>query len=327
MGEISVAMNDFLRDKRRFADLFNAYCFQGREVVKPGELTEGSEQYGRKSIREGSNKERVELTERRRDLKMFLKNGSVLQVLAIENQNAVDYTMPLRTMEFDCLEYGRQLREFRKRNKENHVLCGRKEFLSGIKRTDKLMPIYTICLYHGEEPWDGPRCLRDMMDFEGDAESWGELFADYPLKLFCVNEQSDFSMLRTELREVFSVLSFRKDKVGLKQLMDENEAFHHLKDDTLLVLSKLLGQPKLWTDREKYMSKDENGEEYNMCQAMRELMEDSKNAGLEEGRQEGRQEIIVLVNKMLQAGDGERIVHLTDESFVQEMCKLYGVNN
>ncbi len=325
MGEISVAMNDFLRDKRRFADLFNAYCFQGCEVVKPGELTEGSEQYVTKRNKNNSKKdvkeEKLQLTERRRDLKMYLKNGSVLQVLAIENQNAVDYTMPFRMMEYDCLEYGRQMRVLKKKNEESKLLKSKEDVLSGIRKSDKLMPVYTICLYHGEEPWDGPRSLRDMMDFEQDAEKWNELFADYPMKLFCVNEQSDFSMLHTELREVFLALNFRNDKAGLQQLMNENEAFYHLNEETLLVLSKLLGQPKLWSERENYMNKDENGEEYNMCQAMRELMEDSRF----EGRQEGRQEILMLVTKMLQAGDGERIAQLSDEAFMYEMCKLYGV--
>ncbi len=32
----------------------------------------------------------------------------------------------------------------------------------------------TLCLYHGEEKWDGPRSLKDMMDFgaDGKRQKW-----------------------------------------------------------------------------------------------------------------------------------------------------------
>ena len=39
------------------------------------------------------------------------------------------------------------------------------EYMSGILKTDRLHPVYTICLYSGTETWDGPRTLSDMMQF------------------------------------------------------------------------------------------------------------------------------------------------------------------
>lgn len=40
MGEVSVVVNEFLRDKRRFADVFNGFCFKGQQVILPEDLEE-----------------------------------------------------------------------------------------------------------------------------------------------------------------------------------------------------------------------------------------------------------------------------------------------
>ncbi|MBQ8230621.1 MAG: hypothetical protein IJZ34_01620, partial [Lachnospiraceae bacterium] len=78
-------MMDYLKDNDRFADVFNGGCFDGKKVVKPEELEEGSEVYkevrGKKTI------------PRTRDLKKRLKSGRKLKILAIENQADIDYTM------------------------------------------------------------------------------------------------------------------------------------------------------------------------------------------------------------------------------------------
>ena len=43
-------------------------------------------------------------------------------------------------------------------------------------------------------------------------------------------------------------------------------------------------------NREKYKSQNGDREEYNMCQALREIREDFFNEGKAEGREEGRAE-------------------------------------
>lgn len=43
MGKENDVMMEYLQDNQRFADLFNGSFFQGKEVVKPEELTEASE--------------------------------------------------------------------------------------------------------------------------------------------------------------------------------------------------------------------------------------------------------------------------------------------
>ena len=127
MGKVNDAMIDYLKDKERFADLFNVNLFEGLEVVSAGQLQDSSETYSEeyKSVaateKNAENEVTVKIkdssTTRYRDIKMRLQSG-------------------------------------------------------GILKSDRLTPTYTLCLYHGKEIWDGPRSLKDMMDFGEDKEIW-----------------------------------------------------------------------------------------------------------------------------------------------------------
>ena len=48
------------------------------------------------------------------------------------------------------------------------------------KRQNRLHPIVTICIYYGEDEWDGPRSLIDMLDIPEEFES---LISDYKFNL------------------------------------------------------------------------------------------------------------------------------------------------
>lgn len=162
--------------------------------------------------------------------------------------------------------------------------------------------MYTICLYHGEEKWDGPFSLKDMMDFGADKELC-RFFADYPLRLFCVNEQDDFGMFHTELRELFELLNCRKDRKKLRQRVSEREDYRHLSPETAETLSVLLNMPQLWEERNQYMKETEAKEEYDMCQALREWAEEERAIGRQEGiSQENERKTNQVIRNMLARG-------------------------
>ncbi|MDE6642109.1 MAG: hypothetical protein K2K63_16480 [Acetatifactor sp.] len=278
MGKLNTAMRTFLCDRERFADLFNGVFFQGKPVIRADRLLEGSETYS-------------DMTEnpldRTRDLKMITDDGETLRILALENQENIDYTLPYRCMQYDSLEYGRQLRELKKYNKARKLLSTPAERICGITRQNRLAPVYTLCLYHGEEPWDGPLSLRDMVDFGADREDMGRFFADYPITLFCINEQESFHMFQTELREVFAVMNLRRNKRQLYEVLLREPSYQTLDAETVKVLSVILNAPRLWSERKRYINRNENKEEYDMCQAMRELLADAAAAGKEQGINQG----------------------------------------
>ena len=238
-----------------------------------------------------------------RDVKMQLRSGTVLQVLAVENQSYINYGMPVRIMRYDAAEYNRQMKERRQRvsalwkQVESSgqydslaIPVTYAEYMSGILKTDRLHPVYTICLYSGTETWDGSRTLSDMMEFRAETDPLREYFADYPANLFCVNEQEEFESFHTELRELLRAMNYRKDKRKFLSL-EKDERYAHLSKETWEAIAIMTGRSFFEENRETYKSQNENQrEEYDMCQALREIREDFFNEGKAEGRAEGREE-------------------------------------
>lgn len=153
--------------------------------------------------------------------------------------------------------------------------------ISKVCRQDRLAPVYTLCLYHGVERWDGPRCLKDMMDFgpestDTSGETWEKYFADYPMRLICVNDFADYTGFKTSLKAVFALLPFRRNRKGLKKMLEENPEYQKMDEETARTVSVLMGIKDFTEKQEQY--KEEEG--YNMCQAIQEM--------IEEGRMEGQ---------------------------------------
>ena len=68
--------------------------------------------------------------------------------------------MPLRTMIYDGLGYLKEYNELKGKNRYTSGMTS-DEFLSGMKKDDRLHPIITIVLYYSEMPWDGPVSIKD----------------------------------------------------------------------------------------------------------------------------------------------------------------------
>ncbi len=86
--------------------------------------------------------------------------------------------MPVKDGLYDMIGYSKQIAEIKRSYKKNTADEGEitvesgvlkikltgEEFLSGLRKDDKLLPIITAVVYFGDEPWDGPRSLYDMLD-------------------------------------------------------------------------------------------------------------------------------------------------------------------
>lgn len=277
-------------------------------MVRAEDLSEASQVYygvtgtadkNQTAQQTGEGERYPERRDRTRDICKQLKNGGTLRILAVENQEKVDYTMPYRCMEYDVMEYGKQLEILRKKNRQEHPK-NVAEKIGGIKKTDRLAPVYTICLYHGVEAWGGPRTQGDVMDFGDKDDGFRKIFKDYPMQLYCLNEEQDLRMFHTEVGLLFQTLQYRRDMVGLKKLMEQDERYQHIDAETLETISVMLEKPSIWENREEYMGKnEEDKEEYNMCQALREWAEEERSIGRQEGVVEGRQ---IIVRNMLLRG-------------------------
>lgn len=339
MGKINNAFTHYFRNPRRFADLYNGIFFQGDAVIAPRQLKDASEVYHEAEAEKvqcaeddgKTNSEKVvrsKRQERIRDIKMRMETGELLLLLAQENQELVDYTMPFRCLQYDTMEYSHQLENIRSSNVSKGEWNSWVEKACGMKKTDRLIPIYTLCVYHGTEEWDGPRSLKDMMDFGTDKDGMSRMFADYPLRLWCLNEVTDFQVFHTEIRLLFQVLKFRKNKEELLHLLNNDESYQHMDADTLEVISVMLNAPSIWKNREKYMKRNENQEreEYDMCQALTEIVEEAKNDGREEGEKVGENRLSKLIFLLMQKGENEIVMQITqNENLRKEYYRMYGI--
>ena len=281
MGKYDDAMYRYLSDNDRFADLFNAMLFDGRAVVQ-GELLEDASERCVDAISEavsagGGGRPRYEKSIR--DIRKRMRTGECLIVTAIENQSAIDYAMPWRIMRYDQMEYGRQIQDIISRRRNAIEKKGRSagNWTKRLQQEDRLCPVYTICFYHGTEPWDGPRSLRDMMHFGKRTEYWQDVFHDYGMTLFCVGEQKDLSRFSTDLKLLLEVLQLRQDKDGLLRLWSE-EPFSHLDLETAETMAVMTDS----VDILKKLEITEEGE-CNMCLAVEEMRRDWKAEGEAKG--------------------------------------------
>mgnify|MGYP006916329285 CR=1 FL=1 len=142
MGQHDAAAYEYLSQAEYFADLFNAKFFNGRQVVDSGKLVEAD-----------SRVQRGGKVPQYRDIIKHLPNGARFVVLAIENQDNIDYEMPWRIMGYDHAEYRRQINEIHTRKRRKAEEEGKK--LSWLETKmgaeDKLSPVWTICFYHGKQ--------------------------------------------------------------------------------------------------------------------------------------------------------------------------------
>ncbi len=228
MGVIDTEGKRYLSNNDIFADAFNYLVYGGKQVIKADELreidtTELALPYG--------NGAKVPVQKYRDILKLWdakMDDDAIYVILGTELQDKVHYGMPVKDGLYDMLGYSNQIDEIRRsyRNqsgKDNTdgelVLDGdslkikltSEEFLSGLRKGDKLIPIITAVVYLGDTPWDGPRSLHEMLDFKNDAIK--DFVPDYRINLISPADMDDdeFTKFNTDLGFAMNVIKHQSD--------------------------------------------------------------------------------------------------------------------
>ena len=84
----------------------------------------------------------------------------------------------------------------------------------------------------------------------------------------------------------------------MSELM-KNEAYAHLSKETWEAIAVMTDNAAMLQKKDKYKTENGKEEEYNMCQALEELMEDNRNEGRNEGNLEKTK---TVVRNMLDRG-------------------------
>ncbi len=285
MSKKDITQKHYFEDNEKFADVMNAVHFQGRQVVKPSELKEVSASF----LKADSQAVMEKIAD---VVRKQTKDGVVYAMYILENQEAVDYRMPVRVMLEEGLAYDKQVRDISKKNETVKSTNG--EFLYKFLKTDRLTPVYTTVIYWGDKEWDGATSLRELIDFpEMDEElkqHMMELIPDYRIRVFDLNKETDFKAFQTNLKTVFEFYSHKNEKSALKDYMDTHkEEVEELDNESKFFLATMLGQKKLGNELLEQNTK--KTEERSMCKAIDDMIED----GREEGRAEARAEAEVTI--------------------------------
>lgn len=93
----------------------------------------------------------------------------------------------------------------------------------------------------------------------------------------------DTSVFQTDVKYVFDFLRYAEDKKALYELVTKESYYRMMEEDAFDVVS-LYANLKGLIEKENY---NEAGGRKDMCKAIRDLMEDSKIEGIEQGIERG----------------------------------------
>lgn len=299
-----VRWKNFWRQNDRFADLFNAVLFQGKEILKPETLEEiDTDVSGIIQLQDYE----VSLV-RARDVVKKSAFGIEFAIFGVENQQRIHYAMPLRSLLYDGLGYLKEYQKIAHQHKDNKNTKTKDEFLSGMSKEDRLHPIVSVTVYYGEQEWDGPMSLKDMVVEM--PEEIGRIFPDYRLNLIQVRKSEQYKFCNEDVKTVFEISReiFNKNFDKIFQLYGNRNV-----DAELMAIIGMI------TDSSKFIQQGENKEVRNMCTALEEL----KDEGRLEGRLEGIQEsVLKLLRKGFSVLEVSNLLELAEEEVLKIQEKI-----
>ena len=266
----------------RIADLLNNELFEGGSAVAASDIME-LDSIAASTMKEEDNIINVRVVAK--DLVRKVRFGIQVMLFAIEEQSDIHYAMPLKVLNGDAALYDKQWSGIRREHKRKKDLSGA-EYISGFGRDDHLVPVLSVVLYFGEQKWDGPLCLKEMMDLSTLPEEVREKIADYPVHLIDVRRYPHAERFRTDLKLVFGFLQRASEPEELTEFIEENtKEFSSLTEDAYDMIASMSKTGEL-----KELKKDvEQTEDYDMCKAIDMMMQEREERGIKLGEARGIQ--------------------------------------
>ena len=237
----------------------------------------------------------TEIGNKRRDIlkECFINEEKVF--IGIELQTVMDPTMPLRVMEYDVEVMKKQISKKRRENEKNGIRNQLKdgEFISGIRKEDKINRVITIVVYLSGKKWEGARSLVAMThgtDWDGyDVH----LRIMEPVKL----QEEKLWKCQSEIGKVLAVLKYSQSEEKLIECISKEE--YQSVDREIAELINVLIDMKIEI-------KEKEGK-VDMCKAIEDLRIHCKEEGILIGKKEGiiqgeKSEKINTAKRMMESG-------------------------
>lgn len=146
-----------------------------------------------------------------------------------------------------------------------------------MKKTDRLHSVLTICIYYGENPWDGPHSLIDMLEIP---DAFKPLISDYKFNLIELRKSESLKFHNDDVNTIFNISRFI---FVIKSLIYTKKK--NISSELAMVIGCITESQKLINDAIK---SEQKGGTVNMCKALEKLEEKGRMEGRLEGRLEGR---------------------------------------
>ena len=185
----------------------------------------------------------------------------------------------------DSFSYLKEYNEIAARNKSEKGFESSDEFLSNLKRTDRLHPVISLCVYYGEKEWDGPFCLADMLEIP---EKLKPLVSDYKMNLLQLRKSGSLRFHNADVDTVFDVSCsiYEKDFQKINTVYKEKA----IPAELGVVIGAITESQSLINHA---LQSEKKGGQIYMCGALEELVNEGVQRGRQEGRIEGLQEGIL----------------------------------
>ncbi len=256
--------------------------FEGEQVLKPENLDDANTDKS-SVVKMGQY---VDTVRRVFDVVKKTSNGVDFVILGIENQQKVHYAMPLRHMLGEAMSYSKESKLIEAKNKKEHTLETPDEFLSGLNKTDRLHPVISLCIYYGEDDWDGPLTLKDMLQIP---EGYESLVADYEMHLIEVRKSGGLNFHNEDVRMLFDIcrMIYAKEIDKVNVVYEEKE----VDIDIVLAVGAVTNSQSIIN---KALEAETEEKQMTMCKALQEWEDQCTENGRREGRNVGKVEGIIM---------------------------------
>lgn len=234
-----------------FADIVNHLLFK-KELIQPESLENGSTEFIYKAAND-------RFSEQRRDIVKYCRKENILiSIIGIENQSQIDPDMPIRIMGYDYSSYQEQIKN----------------------KTNRRVPVITICLYFGEREWKKPFSLKEILDIPEEMKSFVQ---DYKIHVIDVPHlgKKERESLTSDFREVadFFVGKTNENYQPSDRKLKHVEAF-------MTLLETFTNDKRYGEAIEKIIQNNQKGE-ISMCTILDSYIEKGIEQGIEQGIEKG----------------------------------------
>ena len=315
-----IVVKNYWRNNEQFADFFNAVLFDGKEIIKADELEDIDTEES--SILE--HKDYAESIGAARDNVKIRKKSTIynveLVILGMEGQERIHYAMPMRVMGYDYGTYKKQYDDNAKKYKNANGMS-RDEYMSKMKKMDKFIPVITIVVYYGENPWDGAVSFHEMLNIPKEVEPFVN---DYKMHLIEArkNNLKLHNINNIDLFNLLEILLNKDEK--LKETKEKAIQYASEHDVDKSVIMTVAGAANCKMDYDMIAGKGS----VDMCTVFEETRFEGRLEGRLEGKLEGRAEEIIETGHEFGLSEEEILIRLQKKLDVslqkaQEYFKMF----